>query len=235
MLSEADILHVDNHLLAVNKPAGLVTQPSPDHADSLEAQAKEWLREAFRKPGNVFLEAAHRIDRPVSGVVLFARTSKALSRLNQSVRERELRKLYWAVVEGSPNPAQGHLEHWLVHESHHARIVPPGTRNARLATLAYRVLQVFGQNALVEVLLHTGRYHQIRVQFAQAGHPVVGDTRYGARTSLPGSAIALHHRELSIEHPVTHQPLTLTAPCPEAEPWRRVAAQLPSGLRRPCS
>lgn len=224
MLSPHDILYVDNHLLALNKPAGLVTQPSGAHEDSLESRAKAWVKLTYAKPGDVFLEAVHRIDRPVSGVVLFARTSKALSRLNESVRERELRKLYWAVVEGCPDPAQGRLEHWLVHDSHHARVVPAGTAEARLATLEYTVLRAPGGQTLVEILLHSGRYHQIRVQLAHCGWPVVGDRRYGAPTTLPGGAVALHHRELTIDHPVKHEPLTFTAPCPDAEPWRRFAA-----------
>jgi 23S rRNA pseudouridine1911/1915/1917 synthase len=227
MLDPQDILYVDNHLLALNKPAGLVTQPSGAHADSLESRAKDWVRQTYAKPGEVFLEAVHRIDRPVSGVVLFARTSKALSRLNESVRERDLRKLYWAVVEGSPDPAQGRLEHWLVHESHQARVVSAGTPEARLATLDYAAVRAQGGQTLLEILLHTGRYHQIRVQLAQRGWPVVGDSRYGARTALPGGVIALHHRELTVDHPVKHEPLTFVAPCPLAEPWRRLAALSP--------
>jgi 23S rRNA pseudouridine1911/1915/1917 synthase len=225
MLISPDILYVDNHLLALNKPAGLVTQPSGAHEDSLESRAKAWVKQTYAKPGDVFLEAAHRLDRPVSGVVLFARTSKALSRLNESVRQRDLRKLYWAVIEGCPAPAQGRLEHWLVHDSHHARVVPVGTPEARLATLDYTVLKTQGGRTLIEVLLHTGRYHQIRVQLAHSGWPVVGDGRYGARTALPGEAIALHHRELTVDHPVKHEPLTCTAPCPDAEPWRCFAAR----------
>jgi 23S rRNA pseudouridine1911/1915/1917 synthase len=220
MLDPQDILYVDNHLLALNKPAGLVTQPSGAHEDSLESRAKDWVRQTYAKPGEAFLEAVHRIDRPVSGVVLFARTSKALSRLNESVRERDLRKLYWAVVEGSPDPAQGRLEHWLVHESHQARVVSAGTPGARLATLDYAVVRAQGGQTLLEILLHTGRYHQIRVQLARCGWPVLGDSRYGARTALPGGAIALHHRELTVDHPVKHEPLTFVAPCPLAEPWR---------------
>ncbi len=221
MLPDADILYVDNHLLAVNKPAGLVTQPSGAHADSLETRARAWVRETYARPGNVFLEAVHRLDRPVSGVVLFARTSKALSRLNRSLRDREPRKVYWAVLEGPPAPPAGRLEHWLVHDAHRARVAAPGTPGARLALLEYEVLRTAGGLALVRVLLQTGRYHQIRVQFAQAGHPVAGDARYGARTALPGGAIGLHHRELTIEHPVRREPLVLTAPCPPGEPWRR--------------
>ena len=224
MLNPHDILYVDNHLLALNKPAGLVTQPSGAHEDSLESRAKEWVRQAFNKPGDVFLEAVHRIDRPVSGVVLFARTSKALSRLGAASREGDFRKVYWALVEGCPEPARGRLEHWLVHDSHHARVVPAGAPGARLATLDYTVRQAQGKETLLEVLLHTGRYHQIRVQLARAGWPIVGDGRYGARTSLPGGAIALHHREFTVDHPVKHEPLTFTAPCPDAEPWRRFTA-----------
>lgn len=224
MLDPHDILYADNHLLAVNKPAGLVTQPSGAHEDSLEARAKEWVRQTYAKPGAVFLEAAHRIDRPVSGVVLFARTSKALSRLNESIRRREVGKLYWAVVEGSPEPVQGRLEHWLVHESHRARVVAGPGGEARLAVLEYRQMRADAGLALLEIRLHTGRYHQIRVQLAAVGHPIVGDRRYGAHSSLPGGVIALHHRELTVEHPVKHEPLTITAPCPETDPWRRLAA-----------
>lgn len=220
MIDPRDILYVDNHLLALNKPAGLVTQPSGAHEDSLEARAKEWVRLTYAKPGAVFLEAVHRIDRPVSGVVLFARTSKALSRLNESVREREVGKLYWAVVYGCPQPATARLEHWLVHDSHCARVVAGPGHEARLAVLEYRLLRAAAGLALLEIDLQTGRYHQIRAQLAQAGYPVVGDTRYGARTALPGNAIALHHRELTVDHPVQHQPIRVTAPCPDTEPWR---------------
>lgn len=223
MIEARDILYVDNHLLALNKPAGLVTQPSGAHEDSLESRAREWVRVTYAKPGAVFLEAVHRIDRPVSGVVLFARTSKALSRLNESVRGREVGKLYWAVVEGAPAAAEARLEHWLVHGSHEARIVGGPGGEARQAVLEYRLVRQAGGLALLAVSLHTGRYHQIRAQLAHIGHPIVGDGRYGARSSLPGGAIALHHRELTIAHPVKHEPLTLTAPCPDAEPWRRFA------------
>jgi 23S rRNA pseudouridine1911/1915/1917 synthase len=223
MLAARDVLYADNHLLALNKPAGLVTQPSGAHEDSLETRAKAWVKQAYDKPGDVFLEAVHRIDRPVSGVVLFARTSKALSRLNEAVREHDLGKLYWAVVEGCPEPARARLEDWLVHESHRARVVAAGTPGARLATLDYSVLRTRGGESLVEVQLHTGRYHQIRVQLAHAGWPVLGDTRYGARGALPGGVIALHHRELTVMHPVRHEPLSCTAPCPDAEPWRSLA------------
>lgn len=224
MLTPGDILYVDNHLLALNKPAGLVTQPSGAHEDSLESRAKAWVGKTYAKPGAVFLEAVHRIDRPVSGVVLLARTSKALSRVQESVRRRAVRKVYWAVVEGCPEPAQGHLEDWLVHDPHHARVVPSGTPEARLAVLDYAVIQAQGGQTLVEILLHTGRYHQIRAQLAHCGCPVVGDGRYGARAALPDGVIALHHRELTVEHPVKHEALTFVAPCPAGEPWRRFPA-----------
>jgi len=220
VIQDRDILYVDNHLLAVNKPAGLVTQPSDAHDDSLEGRAKAWVQKAFHKPGAVFLEAVHRIDRPVSGVVLFARTSKALSRLNAGQRQRQMTKLYWAVVTGRPPAPAGRLEHWLVHDSHQARCVDGPGGEARQAILEYRLVRAEAGLALLEVTLLTGRYHQIRAQFARIGLPLLGDRRYGAASDLPGGAIGLHHRALTFQHPVKDESIEIVAPCPDTEPWR---------------
>jgi 23S rRNA pseudouridine1911/1915/1917 synthase len=227
-----EILYLDNHLLAAMKPAGLVTQPSGHHADSLEDRAKAYLKDAFAKPGNVFLEAVHRLDRPVCGVVLFARTSKALSRLNASIRDRDVRKTYLAVLEGSPSTLEGYLENWVVHRSRHADVVPPDTPGAKRARLSYRVLQRAGDRTLVGVRLITGRYHQIRVQFAAAGCPIAGDELYGSRTTLDDGPIGLVHRELTFTHPVTRKAITVTAPWPEGAPWNAFSP-LPGDLQLP--
>ena len=225
-----DILHCDNHVLAVNKPGGLVTQPSGRHADSMESRARGWVKERFHKPGRVFLEAVHRIDRPVSGIVLFARTSKALSRLQRAIREGRVEKRYLALVEGRPPKAEGRLRHWLIHASHRARVVAAGTPGAREAVLEYRVLGEVSGNALLAITLHTGRYHQIRVQLQALGCPVWGDRRYGGCRAPAGEGIGLHHWRLRVPHPVGDQRLSVTAPPPDIPPWREAMRTLGSRL-----
>jgi len=222
-----EILLLDNHLLAANKPAGLVTQPSGAHADSLESRAKAWLKQEFAKEGNVFLEAVHRIDRPVSGVVLFARSSKALSRLNASQRDKDCAKVYLAIVAGAPPRREGRLTDTLIHDSHHARIVPADHPDGKKAMLDYRVLGTVGGRSLLRIELLTGRYHQIRLQLAHAGCPIVGDTAYGSRERLPGDAIALHHWQLTVPHPVGDRQLChIVAPVPPVAPWSAFASRL---------
>lgn len=193
------ILYEDNHLLVVNKEAGMLTQPSGTDEDSVEALAKAWLRKKYHKPGNIFLEAVHRIDRPVSGIVLFAKTSKALSRLQKEMRSGNAKKVYRAVVEGCPSPLKGSLEHTLIHRHHRAEIDPEG----KLSRLSYEVLERHERTSLVEIVLETGRYHQIRIQMASIGCPVVGDTKYGAKIPYRKGAIALQHSMLCIPHPIS--------------------------------
>lgn len=208
------VIYSDNHLLALNKPPGLVTQPSPHHTDSLEQQAKAWVKQEFVKPGAVFLEAVHRLDRPVSGVVLFARTSKALSRLNAAMREGEISKHYLVLLEGELPSETGTLSHFLRHDNFRAVLAAEGTEGAKQAVLTYRAERRLGPFTLTAVELVTGRYHQIRAQFAAIGCPVAGDHHYGAGHSWPGAGIGLHHHSLEIEHPVRREPLILTAPVP---------------------
>lgn len=210
-----NVLYEDNHLLVVNKPAGLLTQPSGTEQDSLEAQAKQWIKAKYQKPGNVFLEAVHRIDKPVSGIVLFAKTSKALSRLNASLREKQSQKVYLALVEGTPPASTAILEHYLVHDDFQARVVDKQDPNGKLARLEYRIVEKFPGKTLVEIILETGRYHQIRVQMAAIGCPIVGDSRYGGHQTGDNS-ICLHHSRLSIPHPITDNMLLFQAPSP---PW----------------
>lgn len=197
------IIYEDNHQLVVDKPAGLLTQPSGTEQDSLEGWAKKWVKEKYGKPGEVYLHAVHRLDKPVGGIVLFARTSKALGRLQESMRNKQTRKLYRALVEGMLDQKEGFLENFLVHEEHYARIATGHEKEAKKARLHYRVLETKGGRSLLEVELETGRYHQIRAQLSAAGHPIVGDKRYGSTQVYREGEIALHHTLLEIPHPIT--------------------------------
>jgi 23S rRNA pseudouridine1911/1915/1917 synthase len=192
-----DVLFVDNHLLAVNKPAGMVTQ------GDLDVRCREWLRRKYRKEGAVFLEPVHRLDKPASGIVLCARTSKALSRLQEMMRRRAFLKVYHAGVERDPPCAEGTLEHWLTHDAFRARIVQAG--EGKKAVLHYRLLAP----RLLEVTLETGRYHQIRAQLAAVGCPIVGDRTYGGARPYEREGIALCHVRLAFTHPVTRLPVDI--------------------------
>lgn len=200
-----EVIYCDNHLLAAIKPAGLATQPQETDADNFQDRAKKWLKKTYDKPGNVFLEPIHRIDKPVSGIVLFARTSKALSRLQAQMRAQEISKTYTALVEGTLPHDSGTLEHFLVHGSHRACVHPEGKR----AVLTYRTLGRNDGTTLVEISLETGRYHQIRAQFSAIGHPIVGDAKYGSCTFWPEGGIALCHSKMRFEHPVTKEEILL--------------------------
>ncbi len=208
------ILFLDNHHLVVHKPAGLLTQGDKTDRPTLLALARAHLKERFGKPGNVFLGLVHRLDRPASGVVIFARTSKAAARLSDQFRRRRVEKTYWAWVEGIP-PAEARLEHPLERDGYGSVVVAP-PRGQR-AALTYRRLETTSRHSLLEIRLETGRRHQIRVQLAHIGHPILGDLRYGARTPWAPEAIALHARTLRCQHIVTRTLMTWTTdPDP---PW----------------
>jgi 23S rRNA pseudouridine1911/1915/1917 synthase len=222
------ILFEDNHCLAVVKPAPLLTQGVPPGIPTLEAMVKAYLKERYHKPGNVYLGIPHRLDRPVSGVVVFARNTKAARRLAEQFQNRQVRKVYWAVVElsakGEPPPAEGVWEDWLlkVKEESRTERVSADTPAARHAVLRYRRLRMGPDGALLEIEPETGRMHQIRVQAATRGWPIRGDVLYGARlpfgpaVELPRERIiALHARSLTFLHPIRYEPLTVTAPLPE--------------------
>jgi 23S rRNA pseudouridine1911/1915/1917 synthase len=209
-----EVLYEDNHLLALNKPAGLLTQPSGTPGDSLEAQAKAWIKQTRYKPGEVFLHAVHRLDRPVSGIVLFARTSKALSRMNRLMRNREVQKVYHAVITGRLPGDEGTLRHHLRHARMHSELAHDHESGAREGILHYRVMERSRFMSLVEIRLETGRYHQIRAQLAGSGCPVLGDGRYGGRAWQEPGAIALHHQCMEFSHPTLKTPVTITAPYP---------------------
>jgi 23S rRNA pseudouridine1911/1915/1917 synthase len=220
MAMKLDILYEDNHLLAVCKPGGLLVQGDRTNDPTLLGCAKEYLKEKYHKPGQVFLGLVHRIDRPVSGIVLFARTSKAASRVAKAFKDREVGKVYAAVVEGMPELEEGILEDLVARHGRRSHIVrSPDAGHAVPARLRYRVLAYTGGQSLLEVNLETGRHHQIRLQFSRRGHPVIGDMKYGAKAALPDNTIALHAWRLSIKHPVKDEMVVLSAPPPSRPPW----------------
>lgn len=201
-----DVLFCDNHLLVALKPAGLLTQPDDSSDDNLEDRVKAWIKKEHQKPGNVFAHCIHRLDRPVSGLVLFARTSKALSRLNEQSRAMEIQRIYVAEVEGILPEKQGRLDHFLVHGDHKAIVSTSRDKNAKHARLEYEVIRYMPHSTLVRIALETGRYHQIRAQFSTVGHPVFGDKKYGSRSG-DGKVLRLHCTLLCLMHPTTKEPL----------------------------
>jgi 23S rRNA pseudouridine1911/1915/1917 synthase len=228
------VLFEDNHCLAVSKPAPLLTQGVPPGIPTLEVQVKAYLKERYQKPGNVYLGIPHRLDRPVSGVVLFARNTKAARRLAEQFQQHQVTKLYWAAVEGDVQPAEGRWEDWLLKRPEAARTerVPPETPGARHAVLGYRRLSVAGGNTLLEIRPETGRMHQIRVQAAARGWPIRGDEWYGALQPFGPQAptprervIALHARSLAFLHPIRYEQVTVVAPLPEA--WSHLPFAFP--------
>jgi 23S rRNA pseudouridine1911/1915/1917 synthase len=218
-LPPLEILYEDNHCLAVAKPAGTVSAHFQGREQTLDRAVKGYLKEKYQKPGNVFLGVVHRLDRPVSGVLLFARTSKSAARLAEQFREGSIEKVYWAVVEGEVQRSAGTLEDWLWRDRDAGRVevVEPRDEGARQALLHYQVRAVHAGLSWLEVRPQTGRTHQLRVQLAHHGQPIYGDARYGAVHTF-GSAIALHARSLTFLHPVRYEPITLTAEVPRS--WR---------------
>jgi 23S rRNA pseudouridine1911/1915/1917 synthase len=227
MAAALEILFEDNHVLAVAKPAPLLTQGVPVGVPTLEAMVKAYLKEKYHKAGNVYLGIPHRLDRPVSGVIVFARNTKAARRLAEQFQTREVRKIYRAVVETSPTgervPDEGQWIDWLLKIPEEARTerVEPGTLGAKRASLHFRRLRSAEDGALLEIAPETGRMHQIRVQAASRGWPIRGDTLYGSRlpfgppAELPRDRIiALHAWSLTFLHPIRYEPMTLTAPLP---------------------
>jgi 23S rRNA pseudouridine1911/1915/1917 synthase len=224
-----DVLYEDNHLLVVNKPAMLPTMGVAEDRPSLLTAAKEYVRQKYNKPGNVYLGIVSRLDAPVTGVVLLARTSKAAGRLSKQFRERDVEKFYWGIVEGDVSPREARLKDFMRKDERHRRmhIASEQAPGAQLAELSYRVMgdregdpqvQDNTRNSVLEVRLHTGRKHQIRVQLAHAGIPIFGDRKYGSQRAFP-RGIALHSRRLVVEHPVSKMQIALEAPLPAS--WHR--------------
>lgn len=214
---DLQFLFEDNHCLAVLKPAGMLVQPDRTGDRTIIDEASDLLRERDQRPGNVFVTAVHRLDRPVSGVLLLARTSKAAERLSEQFRSGTVEKRYVALVEHAPLNPEGTLVHRLIkdRDDNRVRIAPAGDPQARIARLDYRMVGTRPGGTMLQVRLHTGRAHQIRVQLAAAGCPIVGDLRYGARQPL-GSMIALHAEELTFSHPTRGHRVTVRAPVPDS-------------------
>jgi 23S rRNA pseudouridine1911/1915/1917 synthase len=221
-----EVLYEDNHLLVVNKPARLPTMGVAADQASLLTVAKEYIRHKYQKPGSVYLGVVSRLDAPVTGVVVIARTSKAAARLSATFRERRVEKSYWAVVAGAAEPTAA-LEHFLRKDERHRRVhtTHADCPGAQLARLRYRRLAEQSAAALLEVALETGRKHQIRVQLAKVGLPIWGDRKYGS-TQPFASGIALHARRLVLPHPVRDQTMTFTAPLPASWQQKTVAGLL---------
>lgn len=223
MLAEpAPILYEDNHLLAVNKKAGQIVQGDKTGDIPLSECFKEYIKERDNKPGNVFLGVPHRLDRPVSGVLLFAKTGKALERVNALIRNRQLQKTYWAITRHEPPQEQARIEQYIVknEKQNKSYICPASVSGAQKAELSYRLLARSQRYFLLEVQLHTGRHHQIRAQLANMGCPIQGDLKYGDKRSNPDGGISLHARSLQLIHPVRQTPLEIIAPLPETALWQ---------------
>src|SRR4051794_39384400 len=218
-MTDLEVLFEDNHCLAVYKPAGRLSAHFDGSEETLDRDVKAYLKQKYDKPGKVFLGVVHRLDRPVSGVLMFARTSKAAARLSEQFREGTIEKVYWAVVEGDLDKTAGTLEDWLLKNKEIGRVevVEPRTRGARQALLHFQRRGGHGGLTWVEVRPQTGRTHQLRVQLAHHGFPIYGDARYGSVHTF-GAAIALHARALTFLPPVRYEPITLTADLPRG--WR---------------
>jgi 23S rRNA pseudouridine1911/1915/1917 synthase len=228
LAANVPILYEDNHVIVVVKPVNMPTQEDESRDPDLLSVLKAGIKIRYDKPGNVFLGLVHRLDRPVGGAMVFARTSKAASRLSDAVRTRSFRKTYFAVVHGTPPAPQGELRHYLVKDakSNTVRAVPKGHPDAKEALLEYRVLGTSGVYSLVEVRLHTGRPHQIRVQFAESSCPLYGDQRYGGKLSEPGQQIALWSVLVGFEHPTLKTELTFRSKPPASHPWTLWSASI---------
>ena len=216
-----NVLFADNHLLVVAKDAGFPTVPDASGDESLLDRARAWVRITYDKPGEAFLGVVHRLDRPVSGVVVLARTSKAARRLSEAFRAGRVRKVYWAAVAGAPARSSGELEQWLVkdHERNRVHVVEGPREGARLARTRWRVLARGPRSSLIELEPETGRPHQLRVALERLGCPILGDLRYGAERPLEDRSIALHARALAFPHPTRAVRCTAQIGPPPGFPW----------------
>jgi 23S rRNA pseudouridine1911/1915/1917 synthase len=219
-----DVLYEDNHIIAINKRVGDIVQGDKTGDKPLSDVVKEYIKDKYNKPGEVFLGVVHRLDRPTTGLVIFARTSKALTRLNDLFKNRETQKTYWAVVKKRPQEDTGVLIHYLKRNEKsntskaHTKEVP----ESKKASLDYTIIKQLDNYTVLEINLHTGRHHQIRAQLSAIGSPIKGDLKYGADRSNPDGGIHLHARKLVFIHPVTKEEITITAPVPNDPVWKSV-------------
>ncbi len=216
-----DVLYEDNHLIAVNKLAGIPVQRDSTGDEALVDMVKQYIKKKYDKPGDVFLGITHRIDRPVSGVVLFAKTSKALTRINELFRNRDIRKVYWALTKNRPDRENGRLEHYIKKdpETFKARAYDTEVKNSKQGILEFNLLSRLGEKHLLEIELFTGRHHQIRVQLAKIGCPLIGDIKYGYRRGNRDRSVCLHSRKLEFIHPVKNEPVRIEAKPPINQFW----------------
>ena len=218
---EVEVLYEDNHLIAVNKKPGQIVQGDKTGDEPLSEKVKTFLKEKYNKPGNVFAGVIHRIDRPVSGVVLFAKTSKALARMNELFRTRDVKKTYWAVVKNKPPHDKATLVNYLVknEKTNQSKAVSADNKSALRSELDYKVIASTNNYFLLEVNPTTGRHHQIRVQLSTMGSPIKGDVKYGFKRTNEDTSIHLHARKLVFEHPVTKEKIEIIAPPPNEVVW----------------
>ena len=225
------VLYEDNHIIAVSKTCHEIVQGDKTGDTPLSDIVKAYIKEKYQKPGEVFLGVTHRLDRPTTGVVLFARTSKALTRLNTMFQSHEqIRKTYWAIVEKNDRLLGDEairLEHylWRNEKQNKSFVVKPGTKDAKRAVLSYRAIAQSDRYTLLEINLETGRHHQIRCQLAAIGQPIKGDLKYGAKRSNPDGGISLHARKIEFVHPVSKQEISIMAPVPDDTLWHTLEQQ----------
>lgn len=222
------VLYEDNHIIIVNKAPGEIVQGDKTGDKPLSEMVKEYLKEKYNKPGNVFCGVTHRLDRPTSGIVVFAKTGKALSRLNDMFRDGEVDKTYWAIVKDRPPKEEDQLTHYLVknEKTNKSSAYASEKPHAKKAVLHYRLIAASQNYYLLEIDLETGRHHQIRVQLAKIGCPIRGDLKYGAARSNPDGSISLHARSISFIHPVSKEKIMVTAPVPEDNLWKAFETSL---------
>lgn len=222
------ILYEDNHIIAVSKTCHEIVQGDKTGDTPLSDIVKAYIKEKYQKPSDVFLGVTHRLDRPTTGVVIFARTSKALTRLNAMFQSHEqIRKTYWAIVQSPPPTPEGRIENYLLRNEQQNKsfVVKPNTQNAKRAVLTYQTIAQSERYTLLEINLETGRHHQIRCQLAAIGCPIKGDLKYGAKRSNPDGGISLHARNIEFIHPVSRLPISITAPVPDDTLWKTLEAK----------
>ena len=216
------VLYEDNHLIAVNKTCSEIVQGDKTGDKPLSEIIKQWLKEKYNKPGDAFIGVIHRLDRPVSGIVVFAKTSKALERMNEMFRQGEVKKTYWAIVKTRPSQNEAELTHYLVRNEKQNKSYAGDTekQGSQKAILSYKLIAQSENYFLLEIDLKTGRHHQIRCQLAKTGCPIKGDLKYGFDRSNKDGGISLHARKISFIHPVSKELVTITAPVPEDKLWK---------------
>lgn len=216
-----EVIYEDNHIIVVNKSCSEIVQGDKTGDTPLSEKVKAYIKEKYAKPGNVFCGVTHRLDRPVSGIVVLAKTSKALARMNELFQNGEVHKTYWAIVKNLPKPEEGELVHWLVRneKQNKSYAYDKEVKNSKKAILDYRTIGHSDNYYLVEVDLKTGRHHQIRCQLAKIGCPIKGDLKYGAPRSNPDGSISLHARKISFIHPVSKKIIEIEAPVPDNPLW----------------